>query len=49
MESGRGLFSPDTRLVGNVMCREVGVEGVGAGGGIWDLKGDLDTRLLVRM
>lgn len=47
-DAGRGRFSPDTRRVGGVgnaktLFRE-GVEGVG----ICDLKGDFDTRLLLR-
>lgn len=45
MDEGRGRFSPETRRVGSGMGtgREEGVEGVG----IWDLKGDLETKLFV--
>jgi hypothetical protein len=42
---GRGRFSPETRRVGKAMgvTLDEGVEGVG----ICDLKGDLETRLLL--
>ena len=45
METGRGRFSPETRRVGKTMGGglDAGVEGVG----IWDLNGDLETRLLL--
>jgi hypothetical protein len=45
MDGGRGRFSPETRRVGKTMGGglDEGVEGVG----IWDLNGDLETRLLL--
>lgn len=45
IEEGRGRFSPETRRVGKTMGGglDEGVEGVG----IWDLNGDLETRLLL--
>ena len=45
MDEGRGRFSPETRLSeGNAI--EAGRDGVEEGVGIWDLNGDLETRLL---
>lgn len=47
IEDGRARFSPDTRRIGNTT--DIGREGVeGVGVCVLFLKGDLETRLLLR-